>query len=314
VYSKLAALPALRMHVLASIATGDAGSFEELQEFFSNTFYGYQQEVYALESSLLSVLEFLEREGFVEVEGEKLLATPFGKRVSELYIDPLSAVTLRRAIERAGAMETTPLSFLHAVARCSELPALYLRKGEYEEYLPRLVELEAQLLFPVPSPYAEPYAFEHCLAELKTALFLQDWIEERSEEYLLERYNLAPGDVHSRVEVAEWLLYAMEEIGRLLSFGKRNELAKLRLRVKHGIREELLELVSLRGIGRARARRLFARGFRNLEALRKASPRELAAVPGIGERLASRIKAQLGGEAEPETEPRETRQSTLTRF
>ncbi|NOZ58547.1 MAG: ATP-dependent DNA helicase, partial [Euryarchaeota archaeon] len=314
VYSKLAALPALRTHVLASVATGDAGSFEELQQFFSNTFYGYQQEAYTLESSLLSVLDFLEREGFLEVEGERLAATPFGKRVSELYIDPLSAVTLRRALERADAVETTPLSYLHAISRCSELSTLYLRKGEYEEYLPRLLELESQLLFPVPSPYAEPHAFEHCLAELKTALFLQDWIEERSEEYLLERYNLAPGDIHSRVEIAEWLLYAMEEIGRLFSFGKREELARLRLRVKHGIREELLELVSLRGIGRARARRLFSRGFRTLEALRRASLGELAAVPGIGERLASSIKAQLGGETEPREKPRSTRQSTLTRF
>ena len=311
VYSKLAALPALRMHVLAGIATGDAHSFKELVDFFSKTFFGYQQEVYALESSLLSVAEFLEGEGFIMGEDDKLEPTPFGRRVSELYIDPLSAVTLRRALERAEAVETEPLSYLHAVARCSELATLYLRKGEYEEYLARLEEVEKKLLFPVPSIY-EGYAFEHFLSELKTALFLQDWIEERSEEYLLERYNLAPGDVHSRVEIAEWLLYAMEEIGRLFSFPKLEELRRLRTRVKHGIREELLELVSLRGIGRARARRLYARGFKTLEHLRKAGLKELASVPGIGERLAASIKAQLGEATE--VRARETRQSTLTSF
>ncbi|HID21421.1 MAG TPA: hypothetical protein EYP14_03365, partial [Planctomycetaceae bacterium] len=107
VYSKLAALPALRMHVLASIATGYASSFSGLVDFFSKTFYGHQQEAYTLESSLLSVLEFLEHEGFLqEGEEEKIVATPFGKRVSELYIDPLSAVTLRNALKRAGSIAT----------------------------------------------------------------------------------------------------------------------------------------------------------------------------------------------------------------
>lgn len=323
VYSKLAALPALRMHVLASIATGYASSFSGLVDFFSKTFYGHQQEAYTLESSLLSVLEFLEHEGFLQEEEEKIVATPFGKRVSELYIDPLSAVTLRNALERAESVATEAISYLHAIARCSELGTLYLRKGEYEEYLPKLLEQERYLLFPLPSQYYEAYAFEHFLAEFKTALFLHDWIEERSEEYLLERYNLAPGDIHSRVEIAEWLLYAMEEIARLFNFKKREEISRLRLRVKHGIREELLELVSLKGIGRVRARKLYIR-FKTLEELRKASLKDIASVPMIGEKLAASIKAQLGEKVEEVTSSeatgnevkatKTTKQSTLTGF
>ncbi|WP_456475600.1 ATP-dependent DNA helicase [Candidatus Pyrohabitans sp.] len=310
VYSKLAALPALRMHVLASIATGFASSFADLVNFFSKTFYGYQQEAYTLESSLFSVLEFLENEGFLREEEEKILPTPFGKRVSELYIDPLSAVTLRSALERAESVATEAISYLHAIARCSELGTLYLRKGEYEEFLPRLLEQESCLLFELPSQYHSPYAFEHFLAEFKTALFLQDWIEERSEEYLLERYNLAPGDIRSRVDIAEWLLYAMEEIGRLFRYRKGGEISRLRLRVKHGIREELLELVSLKGIGRARARKLYARGFKTLEDLRKADLQAIARVNGIGAKLAAKIKEQLGESVEVE-EIREGQRSLM---
>jgi helicase len=115
----------------------------------------------------------------------------------------------------------------------------------------------------------------------------------------------------------------MEEIARLFNFKKREEISRLRLRVKHGIREELLELVSLKGIGRVRARKLYTR-FKTLEELRKASLKDIASVPMIGEKLAASIKKQLGEEVEGVTSSeamgdevkatRTTKQSTLTGF
>jgi len=53
------------------------------------------------------------------------------------------------------------------------------------------------------------------------------------------------------------MLYAAAELCRLLKTQKLEELNSLRLRVKYGIKAELVDLVRLRGIGRVRARMLY---------------------------------------------------------
>ncbi len=292
VYSRLGTLPALRMHVLSTIA-GGAGSMGELLEFFEQTFYGHQQGAETLQQALERVVGFLAGEGFVQQVGEELRVTKLGRRVSQLYIDPLSASELCQALRRAESTEPSELSYLHAVSRCTELGSLYLRRGEAELYLEKALEVQDMLLYPLPD-YG--YALEHFLSELKSAFFLLDWVEEKSEEYLLERYSLAPGDVHSRVELAEWLLYAMREMGRLLGSSRVEEIEKLRVRVRYGVKEELIPFVSLKNVGRSRARLLRSR-FGSIDALRRAGVKEIASVPGIGEKLAASIKQQLSAQA-----------------
>jgi helicase len=91
-------------------------------------------------------------------------------------------------------------------------------------------------------------------------------------------------------------LYAAGEIARVFLLEEaKNNLARLRERVSKGVREELLPLVALRGIGRVRARNLFNAGYRTLARLRDATPAELAGVPAVGEGLAQSMLEQLRG-------------------
>jgi helicase len=301
IYSKLAVEAALRTHVLATLATGYANTFYGILEFFSKTFFAHQQEASVLKGLIHKINSFLIREGLVEQKGDYIFPTLFGRRVSELYIDPMSAVILRDALSKAQEVKTNEISYLHAIARLPELGALYLKKKDYELCTKELFENMPFFLFEVPNEY-EYWKFEEFLAELKTALFFKDWISERSEEFILEKYALAPGDVRSKVELADWLLYSMAEIGKLFKIRKTGEVIKLRQRVKHGIKEELLEIVSLKGIGRVRGRRLYAHGFKTLADLRKASVESIAGVELIGKKLAQSIKQQLDGEAEVKEE------------
>lgn len=293
--SKLAVEAALRTHVLATIAMGYADSYYALLEFFSKTFYAHQQEAEQLEGHIRRILDYLIREGLCEETDEELRATPFGRRVSELYLDPVSAVVLRNGLYRAQHIDVIPLSYLHLLASVPEIGGLYLRKSDYDLCVKTAFENESLFLVDVPDQLAEPWKFEDFLSQLKTALFYLDWIEERSEDYILKRYNLGPGDVRTRVDLADWILYAAYEIGVLFKFAKLGEVVKLRRRIRHGVKEELLELVSLRGVGRARARRLFNRGYRTLRDLKAASPEELAKIKLIGPKIAETIKRQLEG-------------------
>jgi helicase len=174
------------------------------------------------------------------------------------------------------------------LAMTPDMPRLYLRKGD-KEWLDEIVEKrEGELAGPPPE---DPDEYEFYLASLKVALMLLDWIEEKPDDYIYERYDVGPGDLYSFTQTAEWLVHAAAEISKLLGYTSRfKELIVLRERVKHGVRTELLELVSIKGIGRVRARALFAHGFRSLADIAKASEGELARVPGIGPTLAKRLK------------------------
>ncbi len=86
---------------------------------------------------------------------------------------------------------------------------------------------------------------------------LHDWISEVSEDTITTRFGIGPGDIRMKVDTANWLLYAMGEIAYIFRPEVVRCIRQLGTRVKFGIKEELIPLVSLRGIGRSRARTLF---------------------------------------------------------
>ena len=285
IYSKLASEPALRMHVLALIATNFAVYWDEIIDFFKKTFYVHQLGVLP-EERLWEILDFLERNEFIESKGERWKATLFGYKTVALYLDPLSALKMREALE--GKIGDN-FSYLHAICSTPDMRCLFLSsKDDWVEEEAK----ERKFLLPIPSPYDADYEF--FLAEIKTALMLEDWIEEKKEDDIITKYQVGPGDIHGRVETAEWLLHAMQELARLFNFDAVPILAKLKMRVKYGCKEELLNLVKLRGIGRVRARTLYRHGFKTISMLRKASVETLAKLPGIGINIAKQIKEQVG--------------------
>ena len=281
--SKLSSEPALRVHTLATIATGHVGTEEELFEFFGRTFFAHQSPVEELRGKVEDVLAFLQREDFINARDGTLKATFFGRRTSDLYIDPLSAVKMRAALEddREG-------DFYHLWAACStpDMPKLYLRRGDYT-WVEDKITAEA-MTFPV-----EDYEF--MMAEVKTATLFQDWTDERSEDEVTRKFGIGPGDIRRIVDQGVWLMYAMAELGKIFNKKKVMPLTRLMIRIQYGIKEELLDLVQLRGVGRVRARALFGRGLKTLRDLQKANPGDLARIPAIGPALATKITEQLHG-------------------
>jgi helicase len=96
------------------------------------------------------------------------------------------------------------------------------------------------------------------------------------------------------VETGQWLVHAMYEVAKLT--GREDllaELAGMRTRIRYGIKEELMPLVALEGVGRVRARALYLAGFANVSAIAKAPQAKLASVPKIGPAFAEKLKVQL---------------------
>ncbi|MGI0132560.1 MAG: DEAD/DEAH box helicase [Thermoplasmata archaeon] len=285
IQSRLAAEPALRMHLLALVASGEVHSESELEEFFQATFFGHTLPVSELSGTLRTVREFLETNDFLR-PGPALSATPFGELTSELYFDPLSALLLRRALERA-PIGVRPYPLLAAIAATPDLPPLFLRRGEEPDLFARYTDEQPELLL---QPDEEPVSLglELFLATLKTANVLEAWIDERPILELTDRFGIGAGDLRAKVEDADWLLFGASRIASRFQRPLARPIDELSLRVRYGVRDELLDLVRLRGIGRVRGRLLYDDGWPDREALKGASAPRLARVLR-SERLAESV-------------------------
>ncbi len=293
--SKLASEPAIRTHVLGSIAAGFVNSFESMLEFIDQTFFAYQNTTARVESTVEKVLDFLEEEDMISSEGKWLSATKFGKRISQIYIDPLSGVKLRDGIKKVETKGPSEIGFLHTVCATPDMDTLYLRKGDKMDLETIVTDYqeEDKLLLDPPEEWKHPDKFEYYLAEVKTARMLQSWINEQPEDKIHDNYGVGAGDIRRKVSTAEWLIYAGHELAKLFEIKEaRNPLRKLRDRIKYGIKEELLDLASLQGVGRVRARSLYDEGYERKD-LKTTTVQELSKIRHIGKGTAKKIIKQV---------------------
>ncbi len=285
VSSKLAADAALRIHSLASIAGGYCDSEETLNAFLQHTFWAQQTESWIIRDRLEDTLWFLEENGFVERDGGRIKATLFGKRTSDLYIDPLSALRMRQALD--GDVEPSDIGVLHVIAGCPDIYPLYLRQSDgwvqetYYEMFPNLLIQDEDL--------------EDAFSHVKTARLLLDWMEERPQQEIEQRYSIGPGDIRMRIDTAQWMMHAFRELARALRPDWQKPIGDLSIRLEKGVKAELLPLIRLKGVGRIRARALFTAGFHTPAALKQAPVSRIAQLPGFGEKLAREVLKQVGG-------------------
>jgi len=193
-------------------------------------------------------------------------ATPLGERVSQLYLNPISGRMLRDGMDRAMATLTgedqyrqvSPLGLLHLVSCTPDFLPLWPRKGDYDaiqaaihgherEFLTQAVDLDEE-------------------RRMKGVLVLQSWADEYRIDQIEEEWGVQPGDLRGRVEIAEWLLYATRRIlaedEELASMDRGSHrtlveaVDEMHRRIRYGCKTDLLGLVSLRGVGRTRARQM----------------------------------------------------------
>ncbi len=295
-WSKLAVEKILRPHVLSTVAAGYAKTEEGLYAFFGRTFYAHQYGPRMIKGKIGEVLKFLASQEMVEMDGRELVATKFGNRVSELYIDPMSAVIIRDGLYNR-AKKMTDFSLLHLISKTPDIAPRPRPRGSELDKLGVLAARHSdEFMGEVANQFEDPIAYDEFLSELKATLVLTDWVNEFTEDQILETRKVEPGDLLRLVQGTEWLVFAAQELGRL--FGHKDLLAPmemLRVRVAKGVKQELVKLVGLEGVGRVRARMLYNAGLKSIDDIKERSLTELTSIPTIGPSLAKRIKEQAGG-------------------
>jgi helicase len=235
-------------------------------------------------------------------ENKIFKATSMGKRVSGLYLDPLTANHLIDCLKNYQSQnnnqdidsQTNNFQLLQMISNTLEIrPQLKVKTNDHELVQDAILKHHNTLLQKEPSQYDLEY--HQFLNSIKTTLFFQDWICENTQDFLFEKFKIAPGEISVKLSIADWLFYACEEISFILK--QKNtikDIRKLRIRIKNGVKEELLELLKLTGVGRIRARKLYKNGIKNISDLKKTNQTAIGQI--IGNKLAQDVKKQLGQE------------------
>ncbi|MHA1979252.1 MAG: DEAD/DEAH box helicase [Candidatus Hodarchaeales archaeon] len=302
VYSKLAAMPALRRSILGLIASKVIHDLEELLQFFEKTFYGFQYEAVLLEGKIREVVDMLIVSEMIDPLNarESLRATHYGVRVSQLYLDPETAANIAEGLKAVIKKETPkihPVALFDLLVGTPDMVTLMSARANqavtekrFDKFASRLITL---------APLKDDIEYDFRIRDFHTALFLWDWVNELPIEKLILRYKIGAGDVHRVTDTGTWLTAAISEIASI--FAKNNprflfltkKAESLSERVKYGIKSDAVSLTNIRGIGRKRARLLLDHGIRNTTQLAEVDQTKLANIPGFGKELTKTILEEV---------------------
>jgi helicase len=286
----------IRVHLLSTVSSIPGLKKSEIYDLFGSTLFAQQYRKATVTFKIDNALSYLESEDLIKSKNDRYIATDFGRRTSLLYIDPLTAIEFRKAIQ---SIERIPnsnnddkdfineqtLGLLCLITNSADFyPKLSLRRKDIDE-LGVIFAQHADELFYQVNEY-------DCS---RSVLALYEWINEANDRVLSDKVGVEPGDMYRIAESSEWLAYSLYEVAKLL---RREDLLgsiqSLRLRIKYGVKDELLPLVRLEGIGRIRARSLHDAGVTDVAKIAKMPELKLSRIPKIGPAVARKLKENLG--------------------
>lgn len=238
--------------ILEFITSRKYCTMKELKNGISSTF-AYHQYGGIDDKRIERMVNKLLDAGFVNEENGKFVITKLGKRVSELYISPETARLMVKVL-----MEFDDLckyNYLQLLGLTENSPILSTSGENYLRYDENCKEVfeENEFLYD---------------SSNKLASIILDWIEEVDEDDICDKYSIGSGDLRNYIETLEWLAYSASEISKVLGLKKHEEeLRKLTFRISKGVKEELLNLILIPGVGRRRARALYNAGIKTVEEL-----------------------------------------------
>ncbi|MHC1611610.1 MAG: DEAD/DEAH box helicase [Candidatus Methanospirareceae archaeon] len=270
--------------ILATIV-GGAHHTDQIHDFLNSTFYACQntEKMDFVIAELNEILVDLEKKGFIKLDGGIIRATPFGTLASRLYLSTNSALKLRDGIrvlsemEEEGGVTISDFDLLLLLSQCEEIVPLNVRDA---------MEIATRLTDNLEWVYNSADA-------LGSAIVTNAWIDELTYSELKDRFGIYPGEIQNNIYTQSWMAYASSRIAEYL----RDERMYLRLRalhprIKHGVKPELLGLVSIKGVGRVIARSLYSAGFKTPRDVAEADVAQLEKVPGVGRKRAARLKEE----------------------
>jgi helicase len=274
---------AILKQIIAQIASTLSKDLDELVDFFGMTLYGYQMSnnpsmsLFAADSLKWEIeqdLQFLIQNGIIRATPEGLKTTDFGNLIAKSNYAVETAVKIKEYISTTDSFNIP--EFIYALAETPDLPLISFKGRKSKD--PVRDKMSEVGLFAV--DIGNPEA---------TAVSLMEWIDERSEYEIENRYNVYSASTRRAAYEASRLVKFAKDTSEVLgNYSNLKDFDFLSARLYYGVKEDIIPLVvGVKRLGRKRARNLVKIFGNDLSGV---SENELQKVEGIGPKLAEKIK------------------------
>ena len=274
---------AIYKQIIAQIASSLSRNLDELIDFFEKTLYGYQMSnnpsmaLFAADSiryELEIALEFLLQNGIIRATPEGLKATDFGYLIAKSNYSVETAVKIKEYI--SGINKINASEFIYALCETPDVPLISFKGRKSKD--------------PVHEKLSEAGLFAVDIGNIEaTAVSLMEWIDERNEYEIENRYNVYSASTRrSAYEASRLVKFAKDTSEVLGNYSNLKDFDILSARLYYGVKEDIIPLVvGVKRLGRKRARNLVRIFGTDLSGV---SENELQKVEGIGPKLAEKIR------------------------
>jgi len=267
----------LEEHLLTLVASGLTATEEQLSGFLRATFSGV-----ATFDRARAALAKLAEKNLIELTPETTAVTKLGRAVAARGVMCETGAAL--ASWAKAHANPSDLEILIALAWTRDGDEFYipLQKREhlehkYEELLARRAQRHPWLKGEHAMGYEESQA-------VKKALVLADWIEELPLRDIETAHEIWSGSIERLGEEFAWIAEGFVEIAACERWdaAAQTRLKALAARLRGGVKEDLLPILSARGrgIGRRALRKLWNANLQSIDALKSAPLEKLAGVLG----------------------------------
>ncbi len=274
---------AILKQIIAQIASSLSKNLDDLTGFFGKTLYGYQMannpsmSVFAEESikyELENSLNFLLQNGIIRATPEGLKTTEFGNLIAKSNYSVETAVKIKEYI--SGIDEINVNEFIYALCETPDVPLISFKGRKSKDPVQEKLSEAGLFATDIGNPEA-------------TAVSLMEWIDERSEYEIENKYNVYSASTRrSAYEASKLVKFAKDTSEVLGNYSNIKQYDILSARLYYGVKDDIIPLVvGVKRLGRKRARNLVNVFGSDLSGV---SENELQRVEGIGPKLAEKIR------------------------
>lgn len=275
---------AFQKQIIAQISSSLSRNPDELKEFFMKTLYGFQMtsnesmKFFAeegLKFEIESSLEFLMNNKIIRPGPEGFKTTEFGELIAKSNYSVETAVKIK---EYTNTVEDyiNIGEFIYLLAQTPDIPLISFMARKSKD--PTKEKMSSLGLFTTSIG-----------SEEATTVSLIEWIDERTEEEIENKYHVYAASCRRSAIEASMLTKFTKDIFNIFRIYKYdNELSTLSARLYYGAKEDILPLIiGVKRLGRKRGRQIVDTFG---DDLRVPSENELQKIDGIGKKLSKRIK------------------------
>ena len=273
---------AIYKQIIAQINSSLSKNLDELTDFFEKTLYGYQMTnnpsmaLFAEDSikyELENAIDFLLQNRIIRATPEGLATTDFGNLIAKSNYSVETAVKIKEYVSSIDKINVS--EFIYALCETPDVPLISFKGRKSKD--PVLDKLSEEGLFAVDIGNIEA-----------TAVSLMEWVDERNEYEIENKYNVYSASTRrSAYEASRLVKFAKDTSEVLGNYSKLKDFDFLSARLYYGVKEDIIPLVvGVKRLGRKRARNLVNIFGNDLSGI---SENELQKVEGIGPKLAEKI-------------------------